>query len=605
MSRPAATATPASSRSTSSGSARSSTSCSPRALLLANLFRDQLDRYGELDSIADRWAAVVGDAPPARARPQRRRPDGRRPRARPWRRHRTSGCRTTRWPCRRCSTPPTPSTAGAAARRTSTTPSTSATSAATTATAAARRAPTRRSRPSDVVLEGVRGARFTLRTPAGDARRSRCPCPGSTTSTTRSAPPRWRSRWARRSTTSSPGCRPSPPPSGAPRRCASPVATCPILLVKNPAGANEVLRTLTLEDGEHDVFAVLNDNIADGRDVSWVWDADFEVLAPRVRRATCSGTRAAEMALRLKYAGVPVDRIAVEPELGAGLDRALRAGDGPLFALPTYTAMLALRDLLRARAQAPRAGARSDDRGPDGPLARPRVRRPTTSTCRCGASWPTARARPVLDVGAGTGRVALDLARRGHEVVALDLEPGAARRAARRAPRGPARCTDRRGRRARRSTSAAASRSSSCRCRRCSSSAAPTAARASCAARASTWRPGGAARRGAGRRAGMLRRGARPAAAARPARGRRRDLRQPAGQRCATSATARPSSASARSSRATAPARPSEDVVELDRLDARGARAEEAVALGLRAGAPRRIPQTLEYVGSTVVMLRG
>jgi UDP-N-acetylmuramyl tripeptide synthase len=122
-----------------------------------------------------------------------------------------------------------------------------------------------------------------------------------------------------------------------------------ILLVKNPAGANEVLRTLTLEPGEHDVLAVLNDNIADGRDVSWVWDADFEVLAPRVRRATCSGTRAAEMALRLKYAGVSTDRIVVEPELGAGLDRALGDGDGPLFALPTYTAMLALRDLLVAR----------------------------------------------------------------------------------------------------------------------------------------------------------------------------------------------------------------------------------------------------------------
>jgi hypothetical protein len=54
------------------------------------------------------------------------------------------------------------------------------------------------------------------------------------------------------------------------------------------------------------------------------------------------------MALRLKYAGVPTDRIGVEPDLGAGLDRALSAGDGPLFALPTYTAMLALRDLLVA-----------------------------------------------------------------------------------------------------------------------------------------------------------------------------------------------------------------------------------------------------------------
>jgi hypothetical protein len=71
-----------------------------------------------------------------------------------------------------------------------------------------------------------------------------------------------------------------------------------------------------------------------------------------VRRATCSGTRAAEMALRLKYAGVPTDRIAVEPDLGTGLDRALREGDGRLFALPTYTAMLALRDLLVARGAA-------------------------------------------------------------------------------------------------------------------------------------------------------------------------------------------------------------------------------------------------------------
>src|SRR5207247_9829722 len=73
-----------------------------------------------------------------------------------------------------------------------------------------------------------------------------------------------------------------------------------ILLVKNPAGANEVLRTLTLEGGSIDLWLALNDRIADGRDVSWIWDADFEVLAGRVRHATCAGTRAEEMALRLK-----------------------------------------------------------------------------------------------------------------------------------------------------------------------------------------------------------------------------------------------------------------------------------------------------------------
>ena len=53
-----------------------------------------------------------------------------------------------------------------------------------------------------------------------------------------------------------------------------------------------MLRTLALEPGQHDLLGVLNDNIADGRDVSWIWDADFELLAGRIRRVTCSGTRA-------------------------------------------------------------------------------------------------------------------------------------------------------------------------------------------------------------------------------------------------------------------------------------------------------------------------
>jgi UDP-N-acetylmuramyl tripeptide synthase len=117
-----------------------------------------------------------------------------------------------------------------------------------------------------------------------------------------------------------------------------------ILLIKNPAGANEILRTLALEDGELELLAILNDRIADGRDVSWIWDADFELLAGRARRITCAGTRAAELALRLKYAGVPEDRLHVVPALGAALDEALAtAPDGRLFALPTYTALLELR----------------------------------------------------------------------------------------------------------------------------------------------------------------------------------------------------------------------------------------------------------------------
>src|SRR6202042_3426616 len=86
-----------------------------------------------------------------------------------------------------------------------------------------------------------------------------------------------------------------------------------ILLIKNPAGANEILRTLVLEPGELDLLAILNDRTADGRDVSWVWDADFEMLSTRVRRVTCAGTRAAELAVRLKYAGVATERLHVTP----------------------------------------------------------------------------------------------------------------------------------------------------------------------------------------------------------------------------------------------------------------------------------------------------
>ncbi len=128
-----------------------------------------------------------------------------------------------------------------------------------------------------------------------------------------------------------------------------------ILLIKNPAGANEVLRTLKLEEAEGglDLWIALNDRIADGRDVSWIWDADFELLAGAVRRVTCAGTRAPEMALRLKYAGWPEESIAVESSIEDSLDTAVAAAPGRLFALPTYTALMELHRLLSSRSLAP------------------------------------------------------------------------------------------------------------------------------------------------------------------------------------------------------------------------------------------------------------
>jgi UDP-N-acetylmuramyl tripeptide synthase len=124
-----------------------------------------------------------------------------------------------------------------------------------------------------------------------------------------------------------------------------------ILLIKNPAGANEILRTVALEPGELDLLVVLNDRTADGRDISWVWDADFELLADRARQVTCAGTRAAELALRLKYAGVSPERLHVVPDLPVALDRALDAApaEAAVYALPTYTALLELRAELARR----------------------------------------------------------------------------------------------------------------------------------------------------------------------------------------------------------------------------------------------------------------
>jgi hypothetical protein len=89
--------------------------------------------------------------------------------------------------------------------------------------------------------------------------------------------------------------------------------------------------------------------------VSWIWDADFELLAGRVRSLTCSGTRAEEMALRFKYAGIDAQP-AIDRDLASSLDKAVATGDStrPLFALPTYTALLELRDALAARGVAGR-----------------------------------------------------------------------------------------------------------------------------------------------------------------------------------------------------------------------------------------------------------
>ena len=137
-----------------------------------------------------------------------------------------------------------------------------------------------------------------------------------------------------------------PPVFGRAEPVRLPEGEARIFLVKNPVGANEVLRSLDQEEGPLDLWLALNDRIADGRDVSWIWDADFETLAGETRSVVCSGSRAAEMAVRLKYAGVNPESIRVDREIGQSMVTALGEATGTLYALPTYTALLELKDYL-------------------------------------------------------------------------------------------------------------------------------------------------------------------------------------------------------------------------------------------------------------------
>ncbi len=331
----------------------------PRLVVLSNLFRDQLDRYGELEHLADEWAGVVARrsgrsefalcaddpliADLGRDRDLRPRPgityfgieDP--SQALPELQHAFDAKH-----CRRCGAPYSYARAFVGHLGHYACPSCGA------------HRPTPDVAATRIELEGMAGSRVAVRTPAGDVE-LRLPLPGL-----------YNVYNALAALTAS--LRVELPLEGAARALETMEAVfgrvetidvegtaVSILLIKNPAGANEVLRTLLLESGNADgsggldLWIALNDRIADGRDVSWVWDADFELLAGHVRRIVCSGTRAPEMALRLKYAGMPQESIVVEESISRSLDGALAAANGRLFALPTYTALLELRDLLASR----------------------------------------------------------------------------------------------------------------------------------------------------------------------------------------------------------------------------------------------------------------
>jgi lipid II isoglutaminyl synthase (glutamine-hydrolysing) len=322
---------------------------SPRAVVLSNLFRDQLDRYGELELVAERWRAAVTRLPretslvvnaddplvadigegregalrfglddPRHARPLQHAADSKY--------------------CLRC---------GAPYRY----------EAAYVGHLGAYRCPAcGHGRPEldvaarEIELVGLHASRFRLATPQGDLLLE-LSLPGlynvynATAAASLAlalgvAPERIRT-----------GLESFRAAFGRFERIPSPAGKhLVMLLIKNPAGANEALRTL--ETGVPPVLVLaLNDAIADGRDVSWIWDVDFEPLLPHVERLVVTGERAAELGLRLLHGGLPEDRLEVEPSLERALDRGLELTEAgtELVILPTYTAMLALRRILEQR----------------------------------------------------------------------------------------------------------------------------------------------------------------------------------------------------------------------------------------------------------------
>jgi UDP-N-acetylmuramyl tripeptide synthase len=323
----------------------------PRVIVLANLFRDQLDRYGELETIGERWAGVVAEAsgrlvlgaddPLVAALgsdaddplyfgiedQSMARPGGLA--------HAADSKR-----CRRC---------GGAYRYERV--YIGHLGIYECANCGQRRPPPQVSAHA-VRLDGVRASRFELRTPAG-AGEVELSLPGLYNVYNALAAAALATALDIPLAAIIEGLAAAAPMFGRGELVVTGASELQIMLMKNPAGANEIVRTIALDPGEHHVLALLNDRDADGRDVSWIWDADLEDFAASIAQLTCTGARGAELALRFKYAGVPTERITLESDLARAVDAAIERANGSIvYALPTYTAMLELREVLRKRGQA-------------------------------------------------------------------------------------------------------------------------------------------------------------------------------------------------------------------------------------------------------------
>ncbi|HZO96562.1 MAG TPA: MurT ligase domain-containing protein [Gaiellaceae bacterium] len=320
----------------------------PRAVLLGNLFRDQLDRYGELEHVAERWRAAAAGLPPgalvvngddpllaelARGGAATSFGVDDRSHARPSLQHAADSKF-----CPACGRPLVYAAAYVGHLGEYACPA------------------GHRSRPAlDVAaraieLRGLAGSAFSLETAEG-AVRVELALPGLYNVYNAAGAAALARALGASAEEIAVGLGRFTAAFGRFERIAVGDRRLLLLLVKNPAGANEAVQTLLQGTPPALVLAALNDELADGRDVSWIWDVDFEPLLAGLERAVVSGSRAAELALRFAYGGLERRRIEVVPELAAALDRALALtpAGAELTVLPTYTAMLGLRAIVARR----------------------------------------------------------------------------------------------------------------------------------------------------------------------------------------------------------------------------------------------------------------
>ena len=322
----------------------------PRAVLLGNLFRDQLDRYGELEHIAERWRAATAALPPdailvvnaddpqvgdlAHGRngaiaygiddPRHARPS-------------LQHAADSRY-CVRCGRPYDFAAAYVGHLGDYRCPH------------CGHARPTLHVRATEIELDGLDAASFTLETPQGSTR-LRLPLPGLYNVYNALGAASLAQALGTPLEEIRAGLERFGAAFGRFERIAVGDKKLLILLIKNPAGANEVVHTL-LEGGAPTLLLVaLNDAIADGKDVSWIWDVDFEPLLGRAERLIVSGDRAAELAVRCVYGGLDEQALEVQPHLERALDLGLELtpAGGELVVLPTYTAMLALQRIVTDR----------------------------------------------------------------------------------------------------------------------------------------------------------------------------------------------------------------------------------------------------------------